>query len=200
MIKLNRNILLISILLPFSILFAQNKIPNNSAFVTRSINNGLIELKLSEKLLSDKTYHVQRSRSDSLSAFVTIVVYDHLNERGFKTMVGGEGNNAEFDLFMRIIEPMLDLDVKDGDRTVEGEFILLVYSIEEGKIIWGEEYPVKFEGKDSVDGRSIKQLNGSSPGFLRLEQKSVFSGKTFEKILAATVAGIISYLFYSVRG
>lgn len=200
MIKLDTKFLLFAALFPFSILLAQKEIPNNAAFATESINYALNELKMSEKLLPDKTYHVQKSKSDSLSAFVTYVVYEYLKERGYKAAVDGKGDNPETDLFMRIIEPMLNLDVKGGNRTLDGKFILLLYSIEAGKINWGEEYPVKFEGEDSVKGRSIKQLNKSSPGFLRIGNKSIFSGKTLEKVLAATVAGIITYLFYSVRG
>ena len=200
MIKLNTKFLLLAALFPFSILLAQKATPNHAAFATESINNALNELKMSEKLLPDKTYHVQKSNSDSLSAFVTYVVYEYLKERGYKTDVDGKGDNPETDLFMRIIEPKLNLDVKDGNRTLDGEFILLLYSIEAGKIIWGEEYQVKIQGEDSVKGRSIRQLNKSSPGFLRTGKKPIFSGKTLEKVLAATVAGIITYLFYSVRG
>ena len=200
MIKLNTKILLFAVLFPSSILSAQKEIPNNSGFATESINIALNKMKMSEKLLRNKIYNVQKSKSDSLSAFVAYVVYEYLKERGYKTAVDGKGDNPETDLFMRIIEPMINLDVKGGNRTLDGEFILLLYSIEAGKIDWGEEYPVKFEGEDSVEGRSIKQLNRSSPGFLRIREKSIFSGKTLEKVLAATVAGIITYLFYSVRG
>ena len=198
--KLITKFLLLGALFPFSILLAQKEIPNNAAFATESINIALNELKMSENLLPDKIYHVQKSNSDTLSAFVTHAVYEYLRERGYKTAIDGKGDNPVNDLFMRIIEPMLNLDVKGDNRTVDGEFILLLYSIEAGKINWGEEYSVKFEGKDNVKGRSIKQLNNSSPGFLRIGKKSIFSGKTFEKALAATVAGIITYLFYSVRG
>jgi len=200
MIKSNTKFLLLGALFPFSILLAQKEIPNNAAFTTESINFALNDLKISETLLPDKTYQVQQSKSDSLSAFITHVVYEYLKERGYKTAIDGKEDNPVTDLFMRIIEPMLKLDVKGDNRTLDGEFILLLYSIEAGKINWGEEYPVKFEGEDSVKGRSIKLLNNSSPGFLQIRKKSIFSGKTFEKALAATVAGIITYLFYSVRG
>ena len=200
MIKINTKILLLGALFPFSILSAQKEIPNNGAFATESINFALNELKMSEILLPGKTYHVQRSKSDSLSAFMTDVVYEYLRERGYKTVIDGKGDNPEIDLLIRIIEPMLNLSVKGDNRTVDGKFILLLYSIEAGKINWGKEYRVKIEGEDSVNGRSIKQLNISSPSFLQIRTESVFSGHTLEKVLAVTVAGIITYLFYSVRG
>lgn len=200
MIKLNRYVLLITALLPLSVLSAQNEIPNNAAFATGSITDALSELKISENLIADKTYHVQRSKSDSLSAYFTFVVYEYLRERGFNAAIDGKGDDPETDIIMRIIEPMLKLDVKGDNRRVDGEFILLLYSIEAGKLNWGAEYSVNFRGEDNVNGRSIKQLNRSSPGFLRIGKQSVFSGKTFEKALAVTVAGIITYLFYTVRG
>jgi len=200
MIKLKTKVLLFAALFPFSILLAQKEIPNNAAFAAESITVALNELNIFENLLSDKTYHIQKSKSDTLSAFLAYVVYDYLNKQGIKSALDGNGDDQETNLFVRIIEPILNFDVKAGTRSLDGEFILLLYSIEAGKINWGEEYPVKFEGEDIVEGRSMKQLNKSSPSFLQIEQKSVFSGRTFEKVLAATVAGIITYLFYTVRG
>ena len=200
MINLNINILLLAALVQISNLSAQKEIPNNASFTIESINYALNKSKIFEDLLSDKTYHIQRSKTDSLSAFVTDVVYEYMKERGFKTNINSSGDNPETGLFIRIIEPMLDLDVKGGDRRLDGEFILLLYSVEGGKINWGEEHAVKFEVEDSVEGRSVKQLNISAPDFLRAEKRATFSGKKLEKVLAATVAGIITYLFYSVRG
>lgn len=198
--KLNIKFLLFAALLPFSNLLAQKTIPDNVTFAAESISHALSEMKMSEKLFTDKTYYVQKSKSDNLAAFVTQVVYEYLNELGYKTTFDGKVADKENDLFLRIIEPMLILDVKGGNRKLDGEFILLLYSIEAGKIYWGEEYPVKFEEEDSVKGRSIKELNRSAPDFLRIEKKTIFSGKKLEKVLAATVAGIITYLLYSVRG
>lgn len=192
--------LLFTILFPLANSAAQTAIPDNAAFTTESIIHSLNELNMSEKVFPDKTYRVQRSKTDSLSAFVSIVVFDFLKEQGYKTFFNNKEDNPESDLFLRIIEPMLKLDVKDGTRRLDGEFILLLYSVEAGKLNWGEEIQVKFGGEDNVKGRSLKQLNRTAPGFLQIENRVVFSGKKFDKILAATVAGIITFLFYSVRG
>ena len=200
MIKLKTFNSILAVLIQISILSAQNEIPNNVSFANESITAALNELEIFEELLSDRGYHIHRSKSDNLSAFMTDVVNKYLKENGFKAAVSNGGKNPETALFIRIIEPMLDLNVKGGDRTLDGEFILFLYSVERGKINWGEEYPVKIEGKDNVKGRSVIQLNNSAPDFLRVEKRAVFSGKKLEKVLAVTVAGIITYLFYSVRG
>ncbi|TFB12627.1 hypothetical protein E3V33_05010 [Candidatus Marinimicrobia bacterium MT.SAG.4] len=198
--KQNINIILFAILFPFAILSAQRTIPNNIAFATETIKNAINELKISEELRSDKTYHIQRSKSDSLSAFLSDVVSEYLKESGHKTVFNGHGDNPESDLLLRIIEPILDLDVKGGKRTVAGKFTILLYSVEAGEINWGKEYSVIVATEDNVDGMSMQYLNSSAPGFLRIEKKAVFSGKKLEKVLALTVAGIITYLFYSIRG
>ncbi|TFB12523.1 hypothetical protein E3V55_00270 [Candidatus Marinimicrobia bacterium MT.SAG.3] len=198
--KQNINIILFVMLFPFSILSAQRTIPNNIAFATETIKNAINELKISEELRSDKTYHIQRSKSDSLSAFLSDVVSEYLKESGHKTVFNRHGDNPESDLLLRIIEPILDLDVKCDKRTVAGEFTILLYSVEAGEINWGKEYSVIIAAEDNVGGKSARYLNSSVPVFLRIEKKAAFSGKKLEKVLALTVVGIITYLFYSIRG
>ena len=198
--KQNINILLFAILFPFAILSAQRTIPSNMSFANESIKKSLKELNISEELRSNKSYHIQRSKSDSLSAFLSDVVSEYLKEGGHKTVFNGHGDNPETDLLLRIIEPILDLDVKGGKRRVAGEFTILLYSVEAGEINWGKEYSVIIAAEDNVGEKSAQYLNSMAPGFLRIEKKAVFSGKKLEKVLALTVAGIITYLFYSIRG
>lgn len=198
--KQNINILLFAILFPIAILSAQRTIPSNMSFANESIKKSLKELNISEELHSNKSYHIQRSKSDNLSAFLSDVVSEYLEEGGHKTVFNGHGDNPETDLLLRIIEPILDLDVKGGKRTVAGEFTILLYSIEAGEINWGKEYSVIIAAEDNVGEKSARYLNSMAPGFLRIEKKAVFSGKKLEKVLALTVAGIITYLFYSIRG
>jgi len=152
--KQNINILLLAILFPFAILSAQRTIPSNRSFTNETIKESLKELNISEELHSDKTYHIQRSKSDSLSVFLSDVVSEYLKESGYKTVFNGHGDNPETDLLLRIIEPILDLDVKGGKRTVAGEFTILLYSIEAGEINWGKEYSVIIAAEDNVGEKS----------------------------------------------
>jgi len=58
---------------------------------------------------------------------------------------------------------------------------------------------LSFIGSDSIKGNDSRLLEEGAPDFLRSKKEIKFSSNITEKFLAGVIAGIISYLLYSVR-
>ena len=196
--KKNKNyIALIALMFSFSHTYAQDDIPTNVNFANESIKNALMVSNVSEELSFDKSYHLQKSEAGALAAFISDVVIVSLQEDGYTIAADVELSVGAVNV--RVIDPTLKLTIEKNSRTIKGEFILLFYSESSGDIKWGKQFTLTFGGEDSVEGKSANYLNSAAPQFLRSGKRVVYSGNKLEKILAVTVAGIITYLFYSVR-
>ncbi len=196
--KNNKNyIALIALMFSFSYTYAQNDIPTSVNFANESIKNALKVSNVFEELSFDESYHLQNGGTGALAAFISDVVIVSLQERGFT--IADDVELSDGAVNVRVIDPTLKLTIEKNSRAIKGEFILLFYSESGGDIKWGKEYTLTFGREDSVEGKSANYLNSAAPLFLRSGKRVVYSGNKLEKILAVTVAGIITYLFYSVR-
>ena len=193
-----KNISLLALILSFSYSYAQSNIPTNANFTIESIKNGLKKSNIFEELGFDKSYHPQKSGADELAAFISGVVIESLQESGY-AIAAADVELSDSAIYVRVVDPKLNLTIEKNSRKIQGDFILLFYSENRGDIKWGKEYTLTFESEDSVEGKNTNYLNNAAPLFLQSEKRAVYSGNKFEKFLAVTVAGIITYLFYSVR-
>ena len=187
------------LLIPLSITIAQVRVINNLTFSTTVIKNAVIERLAEEELTKEGWYHIIAVENDSLVSFLSEIVNDALDESGYDAAITNAAENRGNAGVIRIFDAKLSLRISRNLREIKGSFTLLVYSSDGGDIRSGREINVELNGSDNVEGMSKNDLNSGAPKFLISGGVASYSGGRFEKILAAVVAGIITYLFYSVR-
>ena len=197
---LNKFLVYIVLLIPLSITIAQVKAVDNLTFSTTVIKNAVIERLAEEELTKEEWYHIIVVENDSLVSFLSEIVNDALDESGYKAAFAEASQNSDDAAVIRIFDAQLRLKINRNVREITGSFTMLVYSSYKGDIRSGREINVELNGSDNVEGMSQNDLNSGSPRFLISGGVTSYSGGRFEKLLAAVVAGIITYLFYSVRG
>ena len=196
---LNKFLAQIIVLIPLSITIAQVKVIDNLTFSTTVIKNAVIERLTEEKLTREGGYHIIGVENDSLVSFLSEIVDEALDESGYNVTIAETAKNSDDAIVIRIFDAKLRLRINRNIREITGSFTILVYSSDKSDIRSGRELNVELNGSDNVEGMSRNELNSGAPGFLISGGVASFSGGRFEKILAAVVAGIITYLFYSVR-
>ena len=196
---LNKFLVHIILLIPLSITIAQVKVVDNLTFSTTVIKNAVIERLAEEELTKEGWYYIIGVENDSLVSFLSEIVNDALDESGYKAAFTEAAQNSDDAAVIRIFDAQLSLRINRNVREITGSFTMLVYSSDRGDIRSGREINVELNGSDNVEGMSQNDLNSGSPGFLISGGVASYSGGRFEKLLAAVVAGIITYLFYSVR-
>ena len=187
------------LLIPLSITIAQVRVINNLTFSTTVIKNAVIERLAEEELTKEGWYHIIAVENDSLVSFLSEIVNDALDESGYNAAITNAAENRGNAAVIRIFDAKLSLRISRNLREIKGSFTMLVYSSDGGDIRSGREINVELNGSDNVEGMSKNDLNSGAPKFLISGGVASYSGGRFEKILAAVVAGIITYLFYSVR-
>ena len=117
-----------------------------------------------------------------------------------KEALDEEGYNAKLrdDVEMKILNPEIKFEVRKGLRKISGTFKLLLYSKSNEDIIWEKDMDLSFREEDSVEGIAVGSLEQGAPDFLTIKNETQFSSSKVEKIRAGVVAGIITYLLYSV--
>ena len=189
----------IVLLIPLSITIAQVKVIDNLTFSITVIKKAVIERLAEEKLTKEGWYHIIGVENDSLVSFLSGIVKDALEESGYNTAITDAAQDSDDAAVIRIFDAQLSLKINRNVREITGSFTILVYSSDRGEIRSGREINVELNGADNVEGMRQKDLISGSPGFLVRGGRASYSGGRFEKILAVAVAGIITYLFYSVR-
>ncbi|MCH8287833.1 MAG: hypothetical protein IID12_01835 [Candidatus Marinimicrobia bacterium] len=189
----------IVLLIPLSITTAQVKVIDNLTFSTTVIKKAVIERLAEEKLTKEGWYHIIGVENDSLVSFLSGIVKDALEESGYNTAITDAAQDSVDAAVIRIFDAQLSLKINRNVREITGSFTMLVYSSDRGEIRSGREINVELNGSDNVEGMRQKDLISGSPGFLVSGGRASYSGGRFEKLLAVAVAGIITYLFYSVR-
>ena len=189
----------IVLLIPLSITIAQVKVIDNLTFSTTVIKKAVIERLAEEKLTKEGWYHIIGVENDSLVSFLSGIVKDALEESGYNTAITDAAQDSDDAAVIRIFDAQLSLKINRNVREITGSFTMLVYSSDRGDIRSGREINVELNGSDNVEGMRQKDLISGSPGFLVRGGRASYSGGRFEKLLAVAVAGIITYLFYSVR-
>ncbi len=187
------------LLIPLSITIAQVEVIDNLTFSTSVIKNAVIERLVEEKLTKEGQYHIIGAENDSLVSFLSGIVKDALEESGYDAAITETVQNSDDAAVIRIFDAQLSLKINRNVREITGSFTMLVYFSNMGDIRSGREINVELNGSDNVEGMSQKDLISGSPGFLVSGGGVSYSGGRFEKLLAVVVAGIITYLFYSVR-
>ncbi len=187
------------LLIPLSITIAQVEVIDNLTFSTNVIKNAVIERLAEEKLTKEGWYHIIGLENDSLVSFLSEIVKDALDESGYNAAITEAAQNSDDAAVISIFDAQLSLKINRNIREITGSFTMLVYFSNRGDIRSGREINVELNGSDNVEGMRQKNLISGSPGFLVSGGRASYSGRRFEKILAAVVAGIITYLFYSVR-
>jgi len=196
---LNKFLAGILLLITHLITIAQVKVIDNLSFSTTVIKNAVIERLAEEELTKEGWYHIIGVENDSLVSFLSEIVNDAFDESGYNAAITKAADDRGNEAVIRIFDAKLSLRISRNVREIKGSFTMLVYSSDEGDIRSGREINVELNGSDNVEGMSQNELNSGVPGFLISGDVASYSGGRFEKILAAVVAGIITYLFYSVR-
>ena len=197
---LNKFLVQIILLIPLSITTAQFKVVDNLTFSTTVVKNAVIERLAEEELTKEGWFNIIVVENDSLVSFLSEIVNDALDESGYKVAFAEAAQDSDDAAVIRIFDAQLRLKINRNVREITGSFTMLVYSSYKGDIRSGREIKVELNGSDNVEGMSQSDLNSGSPGFLISGGVASYSDGRFEKLLAAVVAGIITYLFYSVRG
>jgi len=180
-------------------LSAQDQIMNNVRFAVTSIKKTVTDSLMTNAIPKEKTYRITNSANGTKTIFLTNAVKEALDETGYTTILDDDVDSLTNIVELKILDPIIDFDVLDGIRNISGSFKLLLYSNSNGNIIWGKEIELSFLASDSIEGIDARLLEEGVPDFLKSKKEIKFSSNKMEKILAGVIAGIITYLLYSVR-
>jgi len=172
---------------------------NNVHFAERAIKKIVIDSLMTNAIPKEKKYRLLSSGIGKRTLFVTNAVKEALDEAGYNAKSDDDVDSLDDVVEMKILDPEIKFEVRNGLRKISGTFKLLLYSKSNGDIIWGKEMDLSFREEDSVKGVAVGSLEQGAPDFLTIKNESQFSSSKVEKILAGVVAGIITYLLYSVR-
>jgi len=186
-------------LIGFNNLSAQSEIVNNVRFAENLIKKSVIDALIANSIPMDRRYRFQSSGYNDRVLFVTHAVKEALDEAGYTTILDEEGDTLENVVEINILNPELNFELHNGERNLSGNFKLLLYSNSNGEIFWGKEMDLSFSDEDSVIGIEASFLDQGAPEFLKSKTEIQFTNNKMEKILAGVIAGIITYLLYSVR-
>ncbi len=180
-------------------LSGQGQILNNVQFAGTAIKKTVTDSLKTNAFPKEKIYRFINSGNGNETNFVTNKVKEALDEIGYATILGDDVDSLKNIVELKIFDPKINFKVLDGMRNISGSFNLLLYSSSNGNINWGKEMEVSFIGSDSIKGNDSRLLEEGAPDFLRSKKEIKFSSNITEKFLAGVIAGIISYLLYSVR-
>jgi len=180
-------------------LSAQDQIMNNVRFAVTSIKKTVTDNLMTNAIPKEKTYRITNSVNGTKTIFLTNAVKEALDETGYTTILDDDVDSLTNIVELKILDPIIEFDVLDGIRNISGSFKLLLYSKSYGNIIWGKEIELNFLASDSIEGIDARLLEEGVPEFLKSKRETKFSSNKMEKFLAGVIAGIITYLLYSVR-
>ena len=195
----NKYFLCLLLLIGNTHLSAQYEIVNNVRFVENAIKKSVIDSLMANAIPTDKRYRFQYSQNNDMRLFVANAVKEALDEAGYTTILDDDVDSLENVVEIKILDPNLIFDLRNGLRNISGNFKLLLYSNLKGDIFWGKEMNLSFKENDSVIGSEARLLEQNAPEFLKSKKEVQFTSNKMEKILAGLIAGILTYLLYSVR-
>jgi len=177
----------------------QDETINNVRFAEISIKQAVTDSLLTSSIPKEKIYRILGSGNETKTMFVTNAVREALDEAGYTTILDDNIESLERVVELKILKPEIEFELRNELRKISGNFKLLLYSKSNGNIIWGKEMDMRFLGNDTVKGLDTGLLEEGAPDFLKTKEEVQFSSNKMEKILAGVIAGIITYLLYSVR-
>ena len=180
-------------------LSGQDEIMNNVRFAETAIKKIVTDSLTVNAIPKEKTYRILSSENEAKTLFVTTAVKEALDEMGYTTILDDDVDTLPNIVELNILNPKINFELRDGLRKISGNFKLLLYSKSDGNINWGKEMDLSFLGNDSVKGIDTGLLEQGAPDFLKSKREVKFSSSKMEKFLAGVIAGIITYLLYSVR-
>lgn len=180
-------------------LSGQDEIMNNVRFAETAIKKIVTDSLTVNAIPKEKTYRILSSENEAKTLFVTNAVKEALDEMGYTTILDDDVDTLTNIVELNILNPEINFELRDGLRKISGNFKLLLYSKSDGNINWGKEMDLSFLGNDSVMGIDTGLLEQGAPDFLKSKREVKFSSSKMEKFLAGVIAGIITYLLYSVR-
>lgn len=180
-------------------LSGQDEIMNNVRFAETAIKKIVTDSLTVNAIPKEKTYRILSSENEAKTLFVTNAVKEALDEMGYTTILDDDVDTLTNIVELNILNPEINFELRDGLRKISGNFKLLLYSKSDGNINWGKEMDLSFLGNDSVKGIDTGLLEQGAPDFLKSKREVKFSSSKMEKFLAGVIAGIITYLLYSVR-
>ncbi|MCH8927146.1 MAG: hypothetical protein IIB39_00335 [Candidatus Marinimicrobia bacterium] len=180
-------------------LSGQDEIMNNVRFAETAIKKIVTDSLTVNAIPKEKTYRILSSENEAKTLFVTTAVKEALDEMGYTTILDDDVDTLTNIVELNILNPKINFELRDGLRKISGNFKLLLYSKSDGNINWGKEMDLSFLGNDSVKGIDTGLLEQGAPDFLKSKREVKFSSSKMEKFLAGVIAGIITYLLYSVR-
>lgn len=180
-------------------LSGQDEIMNNVRFAETAIKKIVTDSLTVNAIPKEKTYRILSSENEAKTLFVTNAVKEALDEMGYTTILDDDVDTLTNIVELNILNPEINFELRDGLRKISGNFKLLLYSKSNGNINWGKEMDLSFLGNDSVKGIDTGLLEQGAPDFLKSNKEVKFSSSKMEKFLAGVIAGIITYLLYSVR-
>ena len=180
-------------------LSGQDEIMNNVRFAETAIKKIVTDSLAVNAIPKEKTYRILSSENEAKTLFVTTAVKEALGEMGYTTILDDDVDTLTNIVELNILNPKINFELRDGLRKISGNFKLLLYSKSDGNINWGKEMDLSFLGNDSVKGIDTGLLEQGAPDFLKSKREVKFSSSKMEKFLAGVIAGIITYLLYSVR-
>lgn len=180
-------------------LSGQDEIMNNVRFAETAIKKIVTDSLAVNAIPKEKTYRILSSENEAKTLFVTTAVKEALDEMGYTTILDDDVDTLTNIVELNILNPKINFELRDGLRKISGNFKLLLYSKSDGNINWGKEMDLSFLGNDSVKGIDTGLLEQGAPDFLKSKREVKFSSSKMEKFLAGVIAGIITYLLYSVR-
>jgi len=180
-------------------LSGQDQIMNNVRFAGTAIKKTVTDSLMKNAIPNDKIYRIIYSGNETKTIFVTNKVKEALDEMGYTTILDDDVDSLKNIVEVKIFNQKIKFKVVDGMRNISGSFKLLLYSMSNGNITWGKEIEFRFLANDSVKGIDERLLEEGAPDFLKSKKEIKFSSNKMEKMLAGVIAGIITYLLYSVR-
>ena len=179
-------------------LSGQDEIMNNVRFAETAIKKIVTDSLAVNAIPKEKTYRILSSENEAKTLFVTTAVKEALDEMGYTTILDDDVDTLTNIVELNILNPKINFELRDGLRKISGNFKLLLYSKSDGNINWGKEMDLSFLVNDSVKGIDTGLLEQGAPDFLKSKREVKFSSSKMEKFLAGVIAGIITYLLYSV--
>lgn len=187
------------LLIGYTQLSGQGQILNNAQFAGTAIKKTVTDSLMTNAIPKENIYRFINPGNENETNFVTNKVKEALDEMGYTTILGDDVDSLKNIVELKIFDPKINFKVLDGMRKISGSFNLLLYSSSNGNINWGKEMELSFIGSDSIKGIDSRLLEEGAPDFLKSKKEIKFSSNKTEKFLAGVIAGIITYLLYSVR-